>query len=190
MRRQLTKVDSTRINAVGLREELRSALCRADWIRLSGRACTPQNAPLRCAGVKDAMTTKYGFAAIGLAALLVNAGCAQSSPTAPASLGSAASVSEDGAALTSSSYVVTLMPDLTASPSSLSVASGYKVLFVNQSGRSVVVHSYNCSEFTYMSVYAGERKNSLPFNPAGKTCDYFAYNASYQKIFVGQVAVK
>jgi hypothetical protein len=135
------------------------------------------------------MTTPYGFRAIVLVAFLINVGCAQNSPTAPASSASAVA-SDDGGALTSSSYTVTLQPDLTASPSSLSVASGYKVLFVNNSGRGVALHSYNCSQFTYMSLNAGYSKNTLPFSPSGKVCDYLAYDNNYQKIFQGRITVQ
>ena len=135
------------------------------------------------------MTTLYGFRAIVLVAFLINVGCAQNSPTGPASSASAVA-SDDGGALTSSSYTVTLQPDLTASPSSLSVASGYKVLFVNNSGRGVALHSYNCSQFTYMSLNAGYSKNTLPFSPSGKVCDYLAYDNNYQKIFQGRITVQ
>jgi hypothetical protein len=135
------------------------------------------------------MTTPSGFRAIVLAAFLINVGCAQNSPTAPASSASAVA-SDDGGALTSSSYTVTLQPDMTASPSSLSVASGYKVLFVNNSGRGVALHSYNCSQFTYMSLNAGYSKNTLPFSPSGKVCDYLAYDNNYQKIFQGRITVQ
>ena len=133
-------------------------------------------------------TARYVVRAIALAALLVNVGCEQRSPTAPEA--SSAALVSDGADLTSSSYRVTLLPDLTASPSSLSVASGYKVLFVNNSGRGVALHSYNCTEFTYMSLNAGYSRNTLPFRPSGKVCDYLAYDNNYQKIFEGRITVQ
>ena len=133
-------------------------------------------------------TARYVVRAIALAAFLVNVGCAQSSPTAPAA--SSAALVSDGADLTSSSYRVTLLPDLTASPSSLSVASGYKVLFINNSGRGVALHSYNCTEFTYMSLNAGYSRNTLAFGPSGKVCDYLAYDNNYQKIFEGRITVQ
>jgi hypothetical protein len=134
------------------------------------------------------MTARSVVRAIALAVLLINVGCARSSPTAPAS-SSAAIASDEGVALTSSSYTVTLWPDLTASPSSLSVVSGYQVLVANKSGRNVSLRSYNCSEFNYMALNSGYSKYTLPFRPAGKSCDYSAYDANYQKIFVGRVTV-
>ena len=103
-------------------------------------------------------TARYLVRAIALAALLIGVGCAGSSPTAPAA--SSAAIAPDGADLTSSSYRVTLLPDLTASPSSLSVASGYNVLFVNNSGRGVALHSYTCTEFTFMSLMKAVRKRT------------------------------
>ena len=133
-------------------------------------------------------TARYIVKAIVLAALLTDVACARSSPTAPAA--SSAAIASDGTDLTSASFRVTLLPDLTASPSSLSVASGYKVLFVNNSGRGVALHSYNCTEFTYMSLNAGYSKNTLPFRPAGKVCDYFAYDNDYRKIFEGRITVQ
>ena len=131
------------------------------------------------------MTRKLWVSMIGVGMLTLTVGCAREMPVGPSELNGEVS----GTALTSSEYVVTLMPDLTASPASLSVTAGYKVLFVNNSGKSVDLHSYNCSEFIYMSFSAGYSKNTRPFSPAGKTCDYFAYNASYAKILVGQVSV-
>jgi hypothetical protein len=142
---------------------------------------------------KATMTTmmvRSGIRAIALSMFVMNAGCGEHSPTAPAATASAAIASADGGALTSSSYTVTLRPDLTASPSSLSVPSGYKVLFVNNSGRGVALHSYNCSQFTYMSLNAGYSKNTLPFSPSGKVCDYLAYDNNYQKIFEGRITVQ
>jgi len=140
------------------------------------------------------MTARHGFRAIALSVLLVIAGCGvgcgQHSPTAPGATAPAALAAADGESLTSSSYTVTLLADLTASPPSLSVPSGYRVLFVNNSGRSVALHSYNCSQFSYMSLNAGYSKNTLPFSPSGKVCDYFAYDNNYQKIFAGRITVQ
>jgi hypothetical protein len=135
------------------------------------------------------MTARFGVPAIALSVFLMSVGCARNSPTAPAT-SSAVLPSGDGEALTSSSYTVTLQPDLTASPSSLSVTSGSKVLFVNNSGRGVALHSYNCSQFTYMSLNAGYSKNTLAFSPSGKVCDYFAYDDTYRKIFEGRITVQ
>lgn len=136
------------------------------------------------------MKIGYGFGAVALAGTLVIGGCARNSPTAPEQPAAAAAASDDGAALTSSAYTVSLNPDRTASPATLAVASGYSVLFVNNSGVPVALHSYNCSQFTYMSLYPGYSKRTLPFSPAGKTCDYFAYDSNYQKMFVGRIVVQ
>ena len=135
------------------------------------------------------MTRRHGFPAIALGVLLITAGCARNSPTAPATSDAAALSSDDGGALTSSAYAVTLNSNNIATPSTLVVAPGYKVLFTNNSGHPVALHSYNCSEFTYMSLNAGYSKNTLPFSTSGKACDYFAYDANYQKIFVGRITV-
>jgi hypothetical protein len=135
------------------------------------------------------MRRRHGFLTIALGVLLMAGGCGRNSPTAPATSEAAALSGDDGGSLTSSAYSVTLNPNNSATPSSLAVASGYKVLFVNNSGRPVALHSYNCSEFSYMSLNAGYSKNTLPFNPAGKTCDYTAYDTNYQKIFVGRITV-
>jgi ABC-type Fe3+-hydroxamate transport system substrate-binding protein len=136
------------------------------------------------------MKIGYGFRAVALAVTLVAGGCARNSPTAPEQPAATAVAPDDGAALTSSAYTVALNPDRTASPATLAVASGYSVLFVNNSGVPVALHSYNCSEFTYMSLYPGYSKRTLPFSPAGKTCDYFAYDSNYQKMFVGRIIVQ
>jgi len=132
------------------------------------------------------MTRKLWLSMIGVGMLTLTVGCAREMPVGPSELNGEVS----GTALVSSEYVVTLAPDNTASPASLSVMAGYSVLFVNNSGRPIAVHSYNCSEFIYTSINAGYSKYTRPFNPAGKTCDYFAYNASYEKIFIGQVSVR
>ena len=135
------------------------------------------------------MRVRHGVPALALGVLMIVGGCARNAPTAPSTSASVVLSSEDGGALTSSAYAVTLNSNNTATPSTLAVAAGYKVLFTNNSGRPVALHSYNCSEFSYMSLNAGYSKNTLPFSPAGKTCDYTAYDANYQPIFVGRITV-
>src|SRR3954463_436964 len=100
------------------------------------------------------MTMKSLLALIGVGVLTLSAACARDMPVGPDQLTSEVS----GTALTSPDYVVTLRPDLTASPASLSLTAGYQVLFVNSSGQPVKVHSYDCTEFTYMSLNVGYSK--------------------------------
>jgi hypothetical protein len=136
------------------------------------------------------MRTKIWSAAMG--ALMISVGCSQA-PTAPSSLAIESSSAALGATseTTYSQPVVTLLPDLTVSPSQVTVRAGYRVRMVNNSGRAARIHSYNCSEFTLMALPAGYSKNTLPFSPAGKTCDYFVWETDWsRKIFVGQVIVQ
>jgi hypothetical protein len=139
---------------------------------------------------ENAMTQRLPW--VGVALVIVAAGC--SSPTAPTSARPDAYVSAPAEMSLESGTVpvVTLLPDLTVSPAEVSVASGSRVRMVNNSGRSVWMHSYNCSEFQMMALRAGYSKNSLPFKPAGKTCDYFAWadDTWSRKIFEGRVHVR
>jgi hypothetical protein len=94
------------------------------------------------------------------------------------------------ASTTSEEPVVTLMPDLTASPSQVTVRAGYEIIMVNNSGRYRTIRSYNCSEFNMMNVPDGGWQYSSVFRPAGKTCNYFAWDVNWsRKILEGQVTV-
>ena len=129
---------------------------------------------------------------VGFSALMLTIGCSGTAPFAPTQvatdLGGPAALATASTAGTPS---VTLMPDLTANPSRVTVAAGSRVLFTNKSGRSTRLHSYNCSEFSLMARPNGYSKNTYPFSPAGKTCDYFAWDTNWsRKIFVGQVIVQ
>ena len=119
-------------------------------------------------------------------------GCSGTPPFAPSQLGADLKGAESVAiASTTSATSVTLLPDLTASPSRITVKAGSRLLMTNKSGRSTRLHSYNCSEFSLMALPNGYSKNTYPFNPAGKTCDYFAWDSNWsRKIFVGQVVVE
>jgi len=132
------------------------------------------------------MTMKDFSLAIGFGALLLSVGCAQGSVSAPTEFVSNSTVA--GATSSTSPYpVITLQPDLTASPSLVSVHAGDPVLIVNNSAQYVRMRS-NCSEFSIVGLQAGASKYTWPFNPAGKTCDYFVWNWP-NKVFEGQVAV-
>ena len=119
-------------------------------------------------------------------------GCSGAAPLAPTRV---ATELGGSTALATASTIgtpsVTMQPDLTASPSRITIAAGSRVLFTNRSGRSTRLHSYNCSEFSLMALPDGYSKNTYPFSPAGKTCDYFAWDTNWsRKIFVGQVVVE
>ena len=151
------------------------------------------------------MTKNFWSGVLGVALLTFSVGCSgMASPVAPSSITSVAkntgglsSADVSGAAEVSttaaiSSYpAVTLQADLTASPSSVTVAAGSKVLMVNNSTRYVSVNSYNCAEFSSMGLQPGVSRHTMPFYTGGKTCDYFVWDKNWsRKIFVGQVVVQ
>ncbi len=85
---------------------------------------------------------------------------------------------------------IAMLPDLTVTPARVKVKAGYRVTFINKSGRYKQIHSYNCSEFQMVDPDPGTSIRSSPFSPGGKVCDYFAWeNRRSRKIFVGQVEV-
>ena len=142
------------------------------------------------------MTMKsFSLGAIAFGVLIWTGACANNAPTAPSdSPGGRSEVSVTAPAATigttTTSAVVTLQPDLTADPASVTVSEWDAVLFVNNSGRFVTLHSY-CSEFSLLRISPGYSRRSGYFSPAGKTCDYFAWDANWSRqIFVGQVLVK
>lgn len=132
------------------------------------------------------MTKRFSMCAVGGLMIVWTLGCAQQTPSAP----TIASDDVSGARMAdvTSSPTIMLMPDLTANPAQVAVPAGVTVLVSNQSGRYVLLQS-NCSEFSTMGLQAGASRHSWPFNPAGKTCNYFAYKYP-QKIFVGSVYVQ
>ena len=132
---------------------------------------------------------------IGVGMLVMSFGCARDTPLSPSEVndaGSGTQASELAAtAAATSTPVVRLQSDLTASPSSVNVSAGYKVLIANESSRNVRLHSYNCSEFQAILLAPGASKHTSPFSPAGKTCDYFAWDTNWsRKIFGGRVTVQ
>ncbi len=134
------------------------------------------------------MTMKsFSLGAIAFGVMIWTGACAKETPTAPSIV--SGDVSGARTADLTSTPTVTLLPDLTASPAQVTVAVGDTVLFANQSGRALLLRSYNCSEFSTMWLDPGMSRHTMPFNPAGKTCDYFAYSYP-QKIFVGRVYVQ
>lgn len=132
---------------------------------------------------------------VGAIAVSVSIGCGET-PTQPSAVTLDALVkAEDSQASTVSvtsitSPSVTMLPDLTVTPLRVSVKTGYRVRFVNNSGRYVQIHSYNCSEFQMVDPDPGSWVNTMTFRPAGKVCDFFAWDRNWSaKIFVGQVEV-
>jgi len=136
------------------------------------------------------MTTKSMWAVVGVAMLAGTIGCARETPLAPGVAENSASTAA-AELTTGSNPVVTLMPDLTASPQVTTVSAGTRVKFVNNSGRYAKVHSYNCSEFSGVNLPNGGWINTWAFTPAGKTCDFFVWDTNYtRKLFEGQVVVR
>src|SRR5882672_1692555 len=136
------------------------------------------------------MTRKLWLSMIGVGMLTLTIGCARQTPLAPEDVGSA--IPDAPAALTTTGTpVVTLMPDLTAAPASITVPAWSAVQFVNNSGRFVTIHSYTCTAFSLLRIPAGYSRSTSYFRPAGKTCDYFAWDGNWSRqIFVGQVVVQ
>jgi hypothetical protein len=137
------------------------------------------------------MTTKSMVAVIGAGLVSFTLGCARETPLAPSASSSEVAMAETSELTTSSTPTVTLLSDLTVSPPSVTVRAGYKVMMVNKSGRYAVIRSSNCSEFNMMNLPDGRFLNTSVFRPAGKTCDYYAWDDNWSgKIFTGQVVVQ
>jgi plastocyanin len=137
------------------------------------------------------MTTKSWLGVIGVGMLTLNIGCARDTPLSPSEVNDAVSGTEASALTTTSTPVVTLLPDLTVDPARVTVMAGSTVKMVNKSGRYAKVHSYNCSEFSGVNLPNGGWIDTWEFSPAGKTCDYFVWDVNRtRKIFAGQVAVQ
>lgn len=135
------------------------------------------------------MTMKNLFVVLGVIVLLFGVACTELAPASPTISVSGTTVGR-ATSTTYESPVVTLEPDLTANPSQVSVSEGNTIKMVNNSGRYVTIHSYNCSEFNMMNLRNGGWLYTEPFTPSGKTCDYFAWDVNWsRKIFQGQVTV-
>jgi Tfp pilus assembly protein PilW len=119
--------------------------------------------------------------------------CSQANPVKPSEVDGAiaGSTSEDASAISmSSTYpLITLMPNGTASPSSVSVAYGGRVRMFNNTSQERMIQSSNCTAFNYMVLSPGMSKNSLGFAPSGRVCQFWAMESG-TKIFVGQVTVR
>lgn len=142
------------------------------------------------------MTKKFWSAVMGIGMLTLTVGCA-GAPTAPTSasvVSSEVSGTSPGATseTTTTSAVVTLQPDETANPSTVTVPEWTKVQFVNNSGQYASIQSYNCTEFSLLEIPAGYSRRTEYFRPAGKKCDYFAWaDDNYsRRMFVGSVIVQ
>jgi len=143
----------------------------------------------------SAMTMKSWSGLIGVGLLMMAFGCARETPLSPSvesdAMLSSAEPSLSATSVTTSVPVVTLQPNLTADPARVTVAVGGVVKFVNKSGRYAKVHSYNCTEFTMVSLPDGGWRNTQVFKPAGKTCDFFVWETDWsRKLFEGQVVVQ
>lgn len=137
------------------------------------------------------MTKQCWFGAVGIGVLAFHLGCSHDVPTAPSRVvGSNFSVSTVVAS-TIAPGSVTFQPDQTANPASITVPADSKLLMINRSGQYVRLHSSNCSEFRSIGLFNGESKHTLPFTPAGKTCNYFAFTDNRtRRIFQGEVVVR
>ena len=140
------------------------------------------------------MTMKLWSGLVGVAMLMMSFGCARETPLAPseesAATLSSAEPSVSATSVTTSVPVLTLQPNLTADPARVTVAAGGVVKFVNKSGRYTKVHSYNCTEFTMVSLPDGGWRNTQYFRSA-KTCDFFVWESDWsRKLFEGQVVVQ
>jgi len=136
---------------------------------------------------------------IGIAVLTI--ACGGPTPLAPSQLNNGraavqAPMSTESSAsaptlttASTSEVVVTLQSDGTATPSVVSLPAGNKILMVNNSSQYVRIRSFNCSQFSSIGLQPGASLHTMPFMPAGKTCDYFAWGNYPQKIFQGQVNV-
>ena len=101
-----------------------------------------------------------------------------------------AEASAASAATVSTEPVITMLPDYTASPSYVQVKVGYRVKFVNNSGRYFQIHSNNCSQFTMVDPSPGSWVRSGVFRYAGKVCNFYAWDTNWsRKLFEGQVEV-
>lgn len=132
-------------------------------------------------------------AAIGFA-MMTAVGCSgTTTPVGPSDL-RVMGAGEGLPVTASTTYVpptITMQPDLTVSPSYVTVKVGYRVKFVNNSTRYAQFRSYNCSEFQMVDPRPGNWVNTSTFNTAGKVCDFFAWDVNRtRKIFVGQVEVE
>jgi len=137
--------------------------------------------------MKMKMTKSFSLGAIAFSVLIWTGACGKETPIAPSLV--SGDVSGARTADVASAPTVTLLPDLTANPAEVTVSAGVSVLFSNQSGAYVLMRSSNCSEFQIVGLQAGVSRYTWPFNPAGKTCDYYAYKYP-QKVFVGRVYVQ
>ena len=136
---------------------------------------------------------KTGLGVVALGMLMVSIACGRETPNAPTAIGDNSSAITSGATMETMGIgaTVTLQPDLTAYPANVTVREWEAVKFVNQSGRFVTIRSYNCTEFNLLRIPDAYSLDTSFFRPAGKTCDYFAWDVNWsRKIFVGQVLVQ
>ena len=139
-----------------------------------------------------------GFAGIVIAVLTV--ACGGDMPLSPSQLNNERAAAETPTSTKSptspptlttqyiSDATVTLQPDGTASPAVVSVGVDHTILMVNKSSKYVRVRSSNCGEFATMGLQPGGSSHTMPFRPAGKTCEYHV-SAYPNIIYQGQVNV-
>jgi plastocyanin len=141
------------------------------------------------------MTMKTMVAVVWTGMLAFTVACSGGeTPLRPSAVGGAAVSVEASTPSTMSSTAtptITLLSDLTVNPAQVTVSAGQDVVMVNRSGRNATIRSSNCSEFNMMNVPKGGFQYSSIFKPAGKTCDYYAWDVNWsRKIFIGRVVVQ
>jgi hypothetical protein len=139
------------------------------------------------------MTSTAWSAAIGFAMMTMSVACSgTTTPVGPSNLRIMA-VTEGSLSTALTTYLsptITMQSDLTVSPSYVTVKAGYRITVVNNSARYAQFRSYNCSEFQMVNPTPGNWENTAIFSPAGKVCDYFAWDVNLsRKIFEGKVEV-
>jgi hypothetical protein len=118
------------------------------------------------------MTMKSTLCVIGVGLLMLSVGCTERAGIAPTELASNSTIRE-ATASTSSDPVITLQPDLTASPELVTVNAGDSVLIVNHTSQYVRMRSPNCDEFIIVGLQPGASGHTWPFMTPGVTCDYY-----------------
>jgi hypothetical protein len=138
--------------------------------------------------------TKWCSIATGVYLLLMSVACSEmTTPVSPSHIMAVSTSAEAAAASTSptpTDRVITMLSDYTVTPSRVTVKAGSRATVVNNSGKYVQFHSYNCSQFQMVDPDPGRYTQTGIFKTAGKVCDYFAWDTNWsRKIFVGRVEV-
>ena len=136
---------------------------------------------------------RCGSLAAAVVVGILGIACSQvATPVSPSHMPAVNAPPQASLGLESTSYtapVITMMPDYTVSPSYVRVKVGYRVKFVNNSGRYFQIHSYNCSQFQMVDPEPGYAVNTMTFRTAGRVCDFFAWDTNWSKLMEGRVEV-